>query len=80
VRNTLFILLIVNFFLSGAFIYTRARVYFCTRKISHRDREKNLRRGCWPGGVGLAAAAAAVAAAAVGRRSPLTQPATVTET
>lgn len=88
VRNTLFILLIVIFLshrLSGVFIYTRARVYFYTREISHRDREKNLCRGCWPGGVGLAAAAAVAAAAvattvAAGRRSPLTQPATVTET
>jgi len=49
--------------LSGAFIYTRARVYLCSREISHREQEKNRRRGCRRGGAGLAAAAAVAAAA-----------------
>lgn len=44
VRNILFILPMVFLSdrLSGLFIYTRARVYLCSREILHREREKPL--------------------------------------
>jgi len=74
VRNTLFILLMVFFsfirpFVRRIYLYAGARLFVFSRNFASGAREKPR--------PGVSAATAAVAA---GRRSPLTQPATVTET